>query len=149
MTPNLFMSNLEDLITDSKTAVLSTVDAENQPHSRWMTPVVIKDRPGTIYAVTSPEFRKAHHLEKNPNVHWLFQTLLLDRIASVTGKINIIEASTLKSEVLEAIGPRLTVFWSLNDDSSKLVVLETVIREAVWFMPMRGIRETIVFGNGE
>ena len=147
MTQNQFMSELEGIIADSKTAVLATADTENQPFARWMTPVVIKDRPGAIYAVTSPEFKKARQLEANQKVQWLFQTKLLDRIASVRGLVNVIDSSALKSEVMEAIGPRLNVFWRINDDASKLVVLETVIQEATWFTPMKGVKETIAFGD--
>ena len=147
MTKNQFMAELENILADSKTAVFATADTENQPYVRWMTPAIIRDRPGTIYAVTSPEFRKHAHLESNPKVQWMFQTRLLDRIATVRGVVNILDTSTLKSEVLESIGPRLNVFWKVNEDPSKLVVLETVIFEGSFFMPMKGVRETIAFGE--
>ena len=140
-----FTAVLESLIDDAKTATLATVDENGQPYMRWMTPTLLKDRHGAIYAVTSPEFRKVKHLEGNENVQWMFQTRLLDRIATVSGKINIIDNSAMKAEVLEAIGRRLTVFWKVNTDATKLVVLETVMQHAFYFEPMTNTRAIIEF----
>lgn len=140
-----FTSILDTIIEDAKTAVLATVDKEGRPHVRWMTPTLLPDRPGAIYAVTSPDFQKAAHLEVNPQVSWMFQTRLLSRIAHVSGPINVIDNSAMKTEVLEHIGRRLNVFWRVNKDPSKLVVLETVIETAEYSEPMKNKYERIAF----
>jgi hypothetical protein len=51
----------------------------------------------------------------------------------------------MKAEVMEGIGRRLNVFWRVNKDPSKLVVLETVIEEAEYFEPMKSLVTRINF----
>lgn len=138
-----FTALLDEIIEDAKTAVLATVDADGTPHMRWMTPTLLGDRPGAIYAVTSPDFTKIAHLTENPKVQWMFQTRLLNRIATATGPVNVIDNSAMKAEVIEGIGRRLNVFWRVNKDPSKLVVLETIIEAADYFEPMKGVHEQI------
>lgn len=140
-----FTSLLDTIIEDAKTAVLATVDKDGRPHLRWMTPTLLPDRPGAVYAVTSPDFKKIAHLAENPQGTWMFQTRLLGRIAHVSGPINVIDNSAMKAEVLQGIGRRLNVFWRVNKDPSKLVVLETVIEEAKYSEPMKNIYERISF----
>ena len=140
-----FTALLDTIIEDAKTAVLATVDSDGRPHVRWMTPTLLAGRPGAIYAVTSPDFQKAAHLDTNPRAAWMFQTRLLSRIARVSGKVNVIDNSAMKNEVLEGIGRRLNVFWRVNKDPSKLVVLETVIETAEYSEPMKNKYERIAF----
>ncbi len=145
MNKAAFTSLLAAIIEDAKTAVMATVDKESHPHMRWMTPTLLAGRPGAIYAVTSPDFRKVGHLAENPRASWIFQTKLLSRVITVSGPVNVVDNSAMKAEVLEGIGRRLNVFWRVNEDPSKLVVLETVIEEAEYFEPMKNVRERINF----
>ncbi len=145
MDSKSFTATLESILDNAKTAILATVDSEGKPHTRWMTPAILRDRPGAIYAVTSPDFAKISQLESNPNAQWMFQTKMIDKIATVNGRINVIDNSAMKSEVIEGIGRRLTVFWRVNTDATKLVVLETVMEEGVYFEPMNAKKETITF----
>ena len=59
--------------------------------------------------------------------------------------MNIIDDPMFKAEVMQAIGPRLTVFWKLNKDPGSLVVLETVVEQGVSFVPLKGEVEIIKF----
>ena len=61
MDTKSFTATLASLIQDAKTAAFATVDSDGQPNMRWMTPTLLDDRPGAIYAVTSPDFRKIKH----------------------------------------------------------------------------------------
>lgn len=143
MDKQSFAALINSIVEDAKTAVLSTVDETGAPHMRWMTPTLLKDRPGAIYAVTSPEFRKVKHLAENPHAQWMFQSKLLDKVVTVSGRVNVIDNSAMKAEVLEGIGRRLTVFWRVNTDATQLVVLETVMEHGFYFEPMSGVREII------
>lgn len=145
MDTKSFTSLIETIIDEAKTAILATVDGKGRPHMRWMTPTILPDRPGAIYAVTSPEFRKSAHLSANPKVQWMFQTRSLNKLLSVNGLVNVVDNSAMKAETLERIGRRLHVFWKINTDPSKLVVLETIIVEGVYFEPMKGIKEQVIF----
>ncbi len=146
MTQHEIMTELEMIIEDAKTAVLATVDNTGCPHIRWMTPTILKDRKNAIFTITSADFDKAAQLKENCHGEWLIQTRLLDTIVTARGRINLLDNSSIKNEVLEAIGPRLTTFWRLKaDEESSLIVIETVIEEAVYFKPMKGLKQKVKF----
>ena len=141
-----FLFELEEMIDDVKTGLLATVDSDGRPQMRWMTPAILKDRSGALYAVTSKDFAKREQLDEKPEVQWMFQSRSLDKILYVDGKVNVVENGSMLNEVLEVVGPRLRVFWNVNPDETSLVVLETVMESGAVFLPMKGIREQAVFG---
>jgi pyridoxamine 5'-phosphate oxidase len=145
MTQQELLTELDLIIEDSKTAVLASVDKNGNPHMRWMTPTMLKDRGNTIFAVTSPKFEKTVQLTENPDVEWLFQTRNLEKVINIRGVVNIVDNSSIKSEVLEALGRRLTAFWKLNEVEQNLTVLETVIQDSVFFIPMKGVKYHVKF----
>lgn len=147
MTRGEIIVELDRILDQTRTAVLATTDAKGRPHMRWMTPVLLRERSGAVFAVTSLEFTKTGELKKDNRCQWLFQTRALDTIVSLSGIINLVDNSALKAEVLEAVGQRLTVFWRINADPGNLIVLETVIEDASYFRPMKAIRELVNFGR--
>ncbi|MFP4424947.1 MAG: pyridoxamine 5'-phosphate oxidase family protein [Alkalispirochaetaceae bacterium] len=136
---------LERILEKSHVAVLSTVDGDGRPRSRWMTPAVVRGRRGFLYTVSAPHFEKIEQIQKNSSVSWLLQTRALDEVLEVVGKAQIIDNPALKSEVLEAIGGHLTTFWRVNPDETELIVIETVIDELTYLEPMKGekVRSTL------
>jgi general stress protein 26 len=143
MTKSEIVEVLEMILTEAHTAVLATSDEEGRPRMRWMTPALIRGRTGAIFSVTSPGFTKVHQLTSRPEVEWLFQTPVLDTIVTVRGKINIVENPSLLSEVIEALGPYMRSFWKLKGDQQDVVVLETIIEEATYYKPMKGLKEVV------
>jgi general stress protein 26 len=141
-----FLFELEEMIDDVKTGLLATVDTEGRPRMRWMTPAILKDRSGSLYAVTSKNFAKREQLDESPQVEWMFQSRSLDRILYVDGSVNVVENSSMLNEVLEVVGPRLRVFWNVNPDATSLVVLETVMEAGALFLPMKGHKDQVSFG---
>jgi pyridoxamine 5'-phosphate oxidase len=139
------LAKLSKILDSAKVGVLATVDGENRPHLRWMTPTMVDGRDGLLYAVTSPKFDKVKDLEGNPEVEWLIQTRPLDAIVTLRGSMSAINNPQLKSEILEAIGRNLQIFWRVNPDETDLVVLETVIREAEYMEPLAGVSEQVAF----
>lgn len=139
------MRKIESVLEDSKTGILATIDAEGKPHARWMTPVLLAQWPDTIFAVTSPNFPKIAQLNAYQQVEWMIQTRSLDQIINIRGGINVLDNPSMKAQVMEAIGKKLTVFWKVNKQSTDFVILETIIDEACWFTPMKGEREIVSF----
>jgi len=129
---------LERLLSLSKVGLLTTVDKEGFPHSRWMTPTMVKGRPDYLYAVTAPDSPKAGQIIVHPQVGWTFQSRVLDEIVSVSGSAELVVDPQLRAEVLEAIGPNLQIFWKVNGDSRNLVIVETRILEIGCFLPLEG-----------
>lgn len=142
MTIHELLEQMKALVGEVGIGILTTIDEEGRPYSRWMTPVFIPRLQGSLYAVTSRSFKKTDHIEKNPNVSWIFQSRSLDRIGTIQGKAQIIRDPSLSAEVIEAIGPHLTVFWKYAEDPSKLVVIETRIERVSMFIPLGNGMET-------
>ena len=144
MGKNKILSRLAGLVEESQVAVMATADSEGKPYMRWMTPAVIDGRPASLFAVTSPKFRKIKQLEANPLVEWMIQTRDLNHIINLRGRITVVDNPSLKSEVLESIGKRLEVFWRVNL-KTEFVVLETAITQITYFRPLERKRETVSF----
>ena len=75
-------------------------------------------------------------LEGCDKVQWSFQSPTLREIVQLRGRAAVLSNPGLKAEVLEALGPNLAIFWRINPDPAKLVVIETVIEKAKLFRPM-------------
>ena len=143
MTKQEILNTLEMILNEAHTAVLATTDQEGKPHIRWMTPALLRGRSAAVYAITSPRFGKVVQLESHPEVEWMFQTPVLDTIVTIRGRINIVDNPSILSEVLENLGPFMRSFWKLKGDERDLVVLETIIEEAIYYKPMKGIKEVV------
>lgn len=146
MTKTEILGALDAIIDDAQVGVLATTDPEGRPAMRWMTPTTVRGRPGYLYSVTSPQFRKIRHLADSPNVEWMFQTPELNRIVTVRGRMSVIDNPQLKSEVLESLGRRLEVFWRVNEKTD-FIVLETVVDQISVFHPMKHARDSVPIGE--
>ena len=145
MEQKKLMSILEEIIDDSNAGVLSTSDFNGRTHMRWMTPILVRGRKGVIYSVTPQNSKKVAHILHCPDVTWMIQTRSLDQIVTIYGKTNVLENPSIKLELLETVGDRLTMFWKINEDLDEFVVLETEIEKAVYFRPMKAISYTVDF----
>lgn len=139
------MRKIEAVLEDAKAGILATVDAAGHPHARWMTPVLLAQWPDALFAVTSPDFPKTAQLRQNNTVEWMLQTRSLDQIINIRGGINILDNPSLKAQVMEAIGNKLTVFWKINSNKTDFIILETVIEEVCWNAPIKGLKEIVDF----
>lgn len=148
MNQQALMHALEQILDDSKTGILATVDSDGKPRLRWMTPVLLKDRVGVIFAVTSPHFLKTAQITEHPDAAWMIQTRSLSRIVTLQGKINVLDNPFIKTEIIEAVGQRLSMFWKLNSEDMEFVVLETVLERAEYFEPLQGVKHTLSFAEG-
>ncbi len=135
-------SRLERLLDAAGVGVLVTVGTDGYPRSRWMTPSFAKGRPGFLYAVTAADSTKTRHVRERPTVEWTFQSNSLDEILSVRGRVRLIDDPQAKAEAIEAIGPRLQIFWRTNPNAKNLVVVETEIEEISSFFPMKNERHS-------
>ncbi len=139
------MKRVGAIIEAHGTGVLATVDEDGNPHVRWLTPTMLRERPGALYAITAPRFAKVAQVRSHARVEWMFQTPSLDEVISIRGTINVVENPSLRAEVLEVLGQRLQTFWKLAHDARDLVVLETVVEEATRFLPMDGRKDVVRF----
>lgn len=144
MDQKQLMSRVDELLSVTKTAVLSTC-AEEGPRSRWMTPGIIRARPHSIFCVTAPSSFKVMHIKNPSSASWMVQNKALTEVINLEGEIYVVDDPGLKKEVMEVIGRDLVVCWKINDVPADLVVLETVIRRGSYFRPMDNVREFVDF----
>lgn len=145
MNQHEVMYKVEQILEDTTTGVLATVDKDGTPRMRWMTPAVLKGRPDVLFAITSPDFDKVTQLDDHPAVEWVIQTRTLNKVVNLRGKINVLDNPAIRSEVMEHLARKLTVFWRINTGKADFIVLETIIEEATFFQPMKGDKETVHF----
>ncbi|NLE30215.1 MAG: pyridoxamine 5'-phosphate oxidase family protein [Phycisphaerae bacterium] len=148
-TEDSLLARVDELLADAKTGILATIDEQGRPVMRWMTPGTMKGRRGCLFAITSEKSAKVRQLRNNPQVQWMIQSRNLDRVVVLRGKVNIVESASLKMEVFEQMGRRLRMAWRVNVNPEECVVLETVLEDGVWYEPMKDVRETVRFGEGE
>ena len=136
-----------NLLSDAKTAVLATAGSEGHPHMRWMSPVFLRDFKNYIYAVTSTGFSKTSDISSNGKAQWMIQSKSLDTVITFDGEISMLENLALKTEVLSAAGTQLQTFWKINMNPSSLTVLETEIKSAVVYYPVKGQKYRVSFSK--
>lgn len=139
------MAKIQAIIREHGAGILATVDKAGRPHTRWLTPVVFPDKSGLIYALTLPAFPKVAQIRGSPWVEWIFQTPSLNEVVTARGRASIVNNPSLRSEILESLGQRLYAMWKLTEDVRDLLVLETVLEEAVFYRPMTGEKERVAF----
>lgn len=136
------IQSLERLISGSKVGLLTTVDQKGFPQTRWMTPALLQNRSGYIYAVTDPDSLKTAHIKEHPQVEWTFQSTVLNEVVSVTGRASLITDSELLENIMNEIGLNLQIFWQLSKDTKNIVIIETEIIGLSCFYPLRNERYT-------
>ena len=145
MNQRKLMNHLDAVIEEAKAGVLAVTDGGGRPHLYWLTPTTLRRRRGRLFCFTRPGAEKIGNLEQQPEVEWMIQTRALTKIINVRGNMTVVDNPALKSEIVEHLGRRLTMFWKVDVEQREVVVLETAIREAVYYLPMQGVKETVVF----
>lgn len=145
MDKKLLMSTIDRLLEEAKTAVMGTVDTEGQPQIRWMTPGILRERPYSLFCVTSPTSYKALSIDDPSPTTWMIQNKALTEIVNVQGNVYKVNNPSLKAEVIEHVIRNLVVYWKINETPTDFQVLETVITSGAYFKPMDNIREQVTF----
>ncbi|NLB42914.1 MAG: pyridoxamine 5'-phosphate oxidase family protein [Clostridiales bacterium] len=141
------IGKLAEALDDANAGILSTLDENGIVHLRWLTPVLMRGRKGLVYSLSSLDSKKVEHIRSNPNVTWIIQTRAVDQVITLYGKVNILENPSIKTEVLETVGNKLTMFWKINGHLRDFVVMETVIEKAEYYLPMKGLSQTVDFNQ--
>jgi general stress protein 26 len=148
MTPTELLSEIDRILEDSKTGLMTTLDAQGRPCPRWMTPRRIKGRPGCLYTVSESHAGKLEQVRRDPRVTWLIQEPSLNVVITLHGRAEVLEEPPLLQEFLEAVGKDLFMVWHLHpaQEHPHLVVVETVLEEASRFDSRSG--KTLAFALG-
>jgi len=88
---------VNEILGSGRPGVLSTLDFNGAPQSRWMATSSFEDFP-VFYTLTSPESAKVEQIEAHPPVQWMFSSPDLGVIVNLTGRAHILlpDAVTVK-----------------------------------------------------
>ncbi len=145
MVQNEILEKLQGIVGAGYPGLLATIDDNGKPRARWLTPVILPAKPSVIYTLTVPRSPKVAHVRTSPYVEWVFQTPTFSEVLSIRGRINVVDNPSLRAQVLEALGQRLTALWRLTHDISDLSALETIVEEATYYLPLKGTHEVVSF----
>ena len=145
MNQNEIMTKIETIVDESKVGLLATTDKKNCPRVRWMTPAILPQRGGSIYAFSDANAMKIQDIMHQGEVKWLFQTHDLKEVVSARGITHVTTNPSIKNEVMDLLVSHLTKLWTLNLSHTETVVLETVITEATYTRPLDNYEITVVF----
>ena len=135
MDAKQFLQKLRVLTGEEFFGVISYTSSDGAPRARWMSPAFIRGVDG-LFAVTSKRFGKALAIDQNPRVHWMFQDKALREVLGVSGRAVLIDNPSLKAQVIEVIGPHLSVFWGQTPDPEDLIVIETQLEQGEYYSTM-------------
>jgi general stress protein 26 len=140
MTPNELLVEVDQILEDSKTALLATVDERGQPCLRWMTPRRLKTLPNLLCAVCEVGSTKVEHIRRRPEVTWLVQRASLDTVITLRGRSSVIEDAAMLQEFLDVAARDLFVIWRLHPPGANnpFAMIETVIETASRFDSLTG-----------
>jgi len=121
------MSDIPDRVRQAMDAVhnlhvLATVDADGQPHMRWMGAVVEDaDQPWTFYLACSKDSRKMAQLAANPNAQLLFTKQDTWEVATLSGTAEEADCPERRKLIWDAI-PQLSNYYSGPDDPNMTLI---------------------------
>lgn len=143
MTKSELLDVLDRLLQDSKAAVFATVNTQNNPSVRWVTPGMLKRRPGYLYIVTASNANKVKHIQHHDTCELLLQSADFQIVVALQGKAQVTNDLGLTSDVLECLGKRLYMFWLNKPSDDELVVIEFKIEKASFHKADEGINELL------
>lgn len=105
-----------DLVRAGRSFVLATVDGEGIPQVRWMGGAYVEE-PFTIYMACSAESRKMAEIASHASSQLMFQSEDRSRVATLTGRSEVVTEPEAKRRVFEGIAGA-SQYFSGPDDSN-------------------------------
>jgi general stress protein 26 len=118
------------LVGEGRPGLLSTVGPDGAPRSRWVVPALLPRLKGRIFALTARDFSKVADIAADPRVAWTLQAADFSVVVGIRGRAIVVDDPSFCAELVQEIGPHLSVFWRLNADPSALVAIETLPESA-------------------
>jgi general stress protein 26 len=130
------LSRAIHVVNDHFVGMLTTVDAENVPHARWMGSSTAASGLSTLYTLTGRKTRKLAHLAANPNVCWVFSSPDYQDVVTLWGRAEVLEApSTAQSVWDRLIDAARTYCMSTLEDDPQFVTLQTHVQRGEMLSP--------------
>src|SRR5690606_34119762 len=102
MNNDKLLQRAADVIDQVKVGVMMTVNAEGNPHGRWMG-ATTRHGASRLFTLTAKETRKIEQLRGNPRVCWLFTSADFADVVMICGTAVIHEGGTMLQEAWDLL----------------------------------------------
>ncbi len=133
------------LVAETKSGVLSTVDASGHPHATWMN-IVADSSMETVISVTAPTTQKVSNLRDNPYGEWMISSPSLESMVYLSGTTRIIEGDEAKKYWDEIPSKSKAYYRNYCDEDNyeKFSIILTEVEKIVYCRPP-GYHQTVVY----
>lgn len=139
------------LIEQQIVGVLTTVDPDNIPHSRWMLGAITGDGLSPLLSLSARGARKLDHLNTNPNVCWLFSDDRDDEVVTLIGTMIRLETPNMAEPAWQGLA-KAAEKYSMNllsePENLWFEGLETTITQVEYMAPSKGLTHPVVHKLG-
>lgn len=136
------------LIEQQLVGVLTTVDDQHRPHSRWMLGAVEGDGLSTLVSLSARGARKLDHLATNPNVCWLFADNQDNEVVTLLGTMRRLESPNMAEPVWQRLNQAAEKYaMNLLSEPENLWFegLQTTITQIEYMAPGKGLTHPVVY----
>lgn len=125
----------KQLADGNRPGILATVDADGQPHLRWMATISLREFP-RLYALTAPNSRKVEHIRANPRVNWMFTSDGATMVVNLSGTATIVSDKNEINRIWGLIENKSSAYFlSLDTAAEGIAVIETTIEDIECVVP--------------
>lgn len=136
------------LIAKQIVGVLTTVDPNHMPHSRWMLGALPGEGLSPLLSLSARGARKLDHLDTNPNVCWLFADDKDDEVVTLLGTMIRLETPNMAEPAWQGLS-KAAEKYSMNllsePENLWFEGLETTITQVEYMAPSKGLTHPVVF----
>ena len=136
------------LIKQQIVGVLTTVDPDNVPHSRWMLGALPSEGLTPLLSLSARGARKLDHLDTNPNVCWLFSDEKDDEVVTLLGTMVRLEHPNMAEDAWQGLS-KAAEKYSMNllsePENLWFEGLETTITQIEYMAPSKGLTHPVVY----
>lgn len=139
------------LIEKQIVGVLTTVDENHCPHSRWMLGAIQDDDPKrltTLLSLSARGARKLDHLDTNPNVCWLFADSHNDEVVTILGTMQRLETPSMAEPAWQKVG-KAAEKYAMNvlsePENLWFEGLVTTVTQIEYMAPGKGLTHPVVY----
>ena len=138
------------LVESQLVGVLTTVDSDQCPHSRWMAGVPDGQGLTTLLSLSARGARKLEQIDTHPRVCWLFSDSHDDQVVTLIGTMQRLEHPNMAEPVWQRLG-EATKKYAMNllsePENLWFEGLETTITQIEYMNPAAGLTHPVV-GEG-
>jgi general stress protein 26 len=94
-----------------------------------------------LYTITSPNSRKIAHINRNPEVSWMFTNEEMNAIININGKAQITSDSAKMNRIWKLLEDKSKAYFlSIHTDGPGFAVIETEIEDIECVIPKYDFR---------